>query len=1110
LSLSDTKTLKRYRKISPFEWIYLSAASGFPPFVIQLWIKMPSLPSLEQLENALVIAAAANPGARLVAKHGWWLDSKKKPFIRIVPASEMFSLSHPYLHERLPCGDTPPIEVLYWYETGLVFRCSHALMDAGGLIFFAQETFRALRNEQLSGTTTPISDYEYLAKLKHPHSRAVFRPDKKSPVGPVITDESGFVWETRFISGQVTSVSARIAAALANIPSDMSLHTPNRIMIPVDLRQTDTSLRSTANLSNPLFFEFPADTHWHDCYRDILASFGRHDERTYAWTDAFIPWIPKTVLNRVFLWLHEWQVRNNQYLFSVMSSNVGPINLINFRTPECTPSSVALLPFNVPGSALSLLTLQHDHGMEIAASCPLATGGKGRLGSVLDQLCAELEHGICSKTQSANTVSRVSLKQRIVIASTFVAEPLETVLAFWMKKFSLPTIIEFTPYNQIFQALLDPQRSFVNNKEGINVILLSIEDWIRYTDENSSPHEQIQQLKLNILDLLAAITTAIQQMTVPIIVLITPLSNSTLLPKDYQTCVEEIQQNFLSQLRVITGIYLITPADLYREYPVKNIEDEYANKLGHIPYTQEMYSALATLVARKIISLQSPPYKVIVLDCDNTLWQGICGEIKPQFISVPPGYQMLQQFMLEQHSSGMLLCLCSKNSPEDVDAVFKQCPDMLLNKTHFVISRINWSPKSANILSIAKELQVGLDSFIFIDDNPVECAEVRAHCEGVQVLQLPSDADQIPTFLHHIWAFDHPITTHDAQQRTQQYKQNQQREALRNTAIDFDSFIASLALQVDITPIQKHQLERVAELTRRTNQFNLRPQSRQAAQIQALLNTSNCLTINVHDRFGTYGLTGAVIYQTQEDDLLVDTFLLSCRILGRGVEHQVLTELGKIALQAGCHTILLPFEKTSKNQPALNFLESIESKLRYSDATQVATKCFAIKTEYALHQKQSHSASQTSLKKHNLVQNKPTVSSKYNSALITQIANELNDASKILHATQSSHKLSFQNEKINKPISIETAIIEIVKDLTENTIDVISLDNSLIDMGLSSLQIVMLLAVSAQQFAPNASHDHLYSNLDEFIQDPTLRNLKQHLQKLAVEPHQNNKPDSLT
>lgn len=1100
MSLSDKKTLQRYRKISPFEWIYLSAAPNFPPFVIQLRIEMPSLPSVELLENALVIAAAANPGARLVAKHGWWLDSNKKPLIRIVPASETFSLSHPYLQERLSCDDAPPIEVLYWYKTGLVFRCSHALMDAGGLLFFAQETFRALRNEPLSGTTTPISDYEYLAKLKHPHSRAVFRPDKKSPVGPVITGESGFVWETRFISGQVTSVNARIAAALANITSEISPQTPNRIMIPVDLRQADASLRSTANLSNPLFLEFPAGAHWHDCYRDILASFGRHDERASAWTDAFVPWIPKAILNRVFLWLHEWQVRNNQYLFSAMSSNVGPTDLINFRTPECTPSSVALLPFNVPGSALSLLTLQHDHGIEIAASCPLATGGEGRLGNMLDRLCAELEHGIYSKNESADTVSRENLKQRIIIASTFVAEPIETVLAFWMKKFNLPTTIEFTPYNQIFQALLDPQSPFVNNKNGINIILFRIEDWIRYADESSSPHEQIQRLKLNTQDLLAAITTAIQQITVPIIILITPLLNSILLPKEDQTCVEETQQNFLSQLRAITGIYLITPADLYREYPVKNIEDEYANKLGHIPYTQEMYSALATLVARKIISLQSPPYKVIVLDCDNTLWRGICGEIKPQFISVPPGYQMLQQFMLEQYASGMLLCLCSKNSPEDVDAVFEHCPDMLLNKTHFVTSRINWLPKSVNIQSIAKELQVGLDSFIFIDDNPVECAEVRAHCEGVLVLQLPSDANQIPTLLQHFWAFDHPITTPDAQQRTRQYKQNQQREALRSTAINFNSFIISLALHVDITPIQDHQLERVAELTRRTNQFNLRPQSRQAAQIQALINTSHCLTINVHDRFGVYGLTGVVIYQTQDDALLVDTFLLSCRILGRGVEHRVLTELGKIALQVGCHTILLPFDKTSKNQPALNFLESIESKLRYSDAIQVATKYFAVKADYALHQKPTHSAPpQTSLKKHSLVQNKPSASTEYNSVVITQIANELNNASKILHATKTTTKLSSQNGKMHAPTSIEAVMIEIVKDLTENTIDVIPLDNSLIDMGLSSLQIVMLLAVSAQRFAPNASHDHLYSNLDEFIQEPTLNNLKQHLQQLAVE-----------
>lgn len=1095
--MRDTKFMRRYRKITPFEWVYLSATAAFPPFAIQLRIDLSVLPAPELLERALEIAASANPGARLVAAGQWWLDSGKSPSIRIVSAEEIFSLSHPHLHAALSCDDKPPIEVLYWHEAGLIFRCAHALMDAAGLLFFAQETFRALRGEGLRGTTSNVSDYEYLRGLKHPQSRPLHRADKKSPLGAPVIGKIGFVWEQRFIPGRVASVGARLAAAIAR----MTKECVGRIMMPVDLRRTDSTLRSTANLSSPLFLDLRSGSQWADCHRKVLAALGRHDERATSHLDAIVPWVPKAVLHGCFQYLHERQVRTNQYLFSATTSDVGTIALTDFSTQECVPNAIAFLPFNVPGSAISLLSVQHDKGLEIAASCPMATGDAGQLGRALDQLCAELE-------KDSQPIQRPSTQnqqqQQVVIASSFVSEPIENVLAFWMKKFNLPSCIQFAPYNQIFQSLMDPQSGFSRNTNGVNLILLRLEDWTRYADESSAEHDYTHLLRRNGEDLIAAVDSASRKMNVPLLIWIAPLSQVTQNQSRLRATFEETQQYLCAQLGSMPGVQLICAADLHRFYPAGKVEDEMADKQGHIPYTQEMFAAMATLLARKIIALRSRPYKVIVLDCDNTLWQGVCGEVGPQGIAVAPAYKALQEFMREQYDAGMLLCLCSKNNPDDVDAVFEQCADMRLNKSHFIASRINWNFKSENIQSLAEELQLGLDSFIFIDDSPVECAEVQASCETVLVLQLPEEAERIPVFLQHIWAFDRQAITQDAQQRTLQYQQNQHRETLRASANSFESFLDSLALQVDVSPLQTHQLERVAELTRRTNQFNLRPHPRQTAEIRALVDTNQCLVVEVQDRFGSYGLTGVVVYSRDDDLLKVDTFLLSCRVLGRGVEHRVLAQLGKIAEQAGCQTILLSWLETGKNQPAMNFLES-SGAVRNDGEDPGKPHTFTLPVEQAMCLTPAQSTADATSKETPLSREWADSGTTGNFVLLKQIAHELNDVSQILQAARHAPTAAFSDSLVQDadcvlPIGMEAILSGIFIELSGSASTFVPPDKSLIDLGMDSLQMVMLLSLSARRFAPEIAHDLLFADLDEFIREPTLKNLAKHFQKLSSEP----------
>lgn len=1089
----DGSRVSRYRKITPYEWAYLAATPGFPPFVIQLRIDIAPLPTPESLEQALAAAAAVNPGARLVARGHWWWDSGEPPRLRQIASTESFSLQHPRLQTQLPSHVAPPIEVLYWHGRSLIFRCAHALMDAGGLLFFAKETFRALRGDSLLGTPNPVSDHAYLSRLRHPRPRPLFKPDKPSPLGAASSTSSDFAWASRFVSGQVTSPGARIAAALNHLSQEAGLPGDIRIMMPVDLRQPDPSLRSTANLTNALFLEIPSGASWRQCYRDILLALGRNDERAIARTDTLLPWLPQTVLRSILTLQQKRQLRSNRYFFSALSSNVGPVALTDFHHQGSTPSALAFLPFNVPVSALSLLTLQHDHGLEIAASCPAACADNGRLDALLDRVCAELTEGVRpAQLRFAAQPPQEKLQANIslMIIASFVAEPLTQPLTFWLEQFDLPACIQFAPYNQLFQTLMDPAGELLTDATGINIVLLRLEDWLRDIVTNDNPQKNLDAIQKNAEDLVTAIKAACARTSATLIVWLAPLSGSK-----NANDLARTHQYLLTQLQSIIGVVCIPPADLARLYPVDDMEDEFANILGHVPYTEAMYTALATLIVRKIVALKAPPYKVIVLDCDNTLWQGVCAELGPKAVAITPRFQTLQTFMLDQFQAGVLLCLCSKNIVADVDNVLNHNPDMLLRREHFVASRINWRPKSENIRSLAQELDLALDSFIFIDDNPIECAEVQAHCEGVLVLHFPPATTSVQEFLDHVWPFDRPVLTEDGQQRSLRYQHQLQRQALRNQMSHFDDFLASLALQVHIAPLEPQHLERVAELSRRTNQFNLRPQPRHASEIRTLTDTYSCLTVNVEDRFGHYGLTGLIVYKPQGQVLHVDTFLLSCRVLGRGVEHRVLAELGHIAEGIGCNSLELHFQPTAKNQPALDFLATVAA----TTPALLSPPSIVVPLERALHLPPTQVVFPTldrtneSTPEANLNHIKIPLTSQ--PTLFSRIVKELHCIEQIMSVIQAAKVPPTLVATAAPANAMANGLQEILTDVTKGQCQTLALDTSLLDLGLSSLQTVQLLARSARRFAPSITPEQLFLGLEAFLSKPTLQQLQWYLEK---------------
>ena len=530
----------------------------------------------------------------------------------------------------------------------------------------------------------------------------------------------------------------------------------------------------------------------------------------------------------------------------------------------------------------------------------------------------------------------------LFIAATFTAEPVSETVDFWMEALGHSVSVRFAPYNQVFQQLLDPGSELSRNQDGLNVVLVRLEDWVRSPTGTEGLAELEESLFRSATDLIDAATAAAARTAVPLLIGVCPDSPGACEVREKRELFTAVRERIRDALEEVAGVYLLGSAD-FDLYPVAEYHDSQRDELGRIPYTPLFFAALGTILARKAHALLSAPHKVIVLDCDNTLWKGVVGEEGVDGISIQSPFSGLQRFMAERARQGFLLCLCSKNDESDVMSVFERRPDMILKRDDLVSWRINWEPKSNNIRALAQELNLGLDSFIFLDDNPVECAEVRAGCPEVATLRLPIDSD-VETFLRHVWAFDRLRVTSADRQRTTMYKQEADRVRLRQQAPTIEEFIAGLGLVVAVSSPAPDQIERVAQLTERTNQFNFTTVRRNERAVAQLAESGlECLIVEVSDRFGDYGLAGVMIFGTRGSVLEVDTFLLSCRVLGRGVEHRMFKELGAIAVSRHLATVAARLIPTAKNQPARAFLQEVagpygrevDGSLRYDVPAEV-------------------------------------------------------------------------------------------------------------------------------------------------------------------------------
>jgi FkbH-like protein len=512
----------------------------------------------------------------------------------------------------------------------------------------------------------------------------------------------------------------------------------------------------------------------------------------------------------------------------------------------------------------------------------------------------------------------------LAIAASFTAEPLQQALRFLLDEAGLALEVQFAPYSQVFQELLSRTSLLASNVQGANVVLVRCEDFIRDVPDPNAAGILLERTTLEFLDALTRF--GVQAKSPTLVVVFGP---STRAPVGLLPQLERAASVLNERAQKLHGIHLLTADETEGRY------DSVRDELAHIPFTEEYFASLALAITRRVHALRKPAHKVLVLDCDNTLWSGVVGEDGVDGISFPRAMLDLHRFAVDAQAKGTLVCLASKNTEQDVLDVFEKRPEMVLKTEHIVAHRINWKSKSENIASLAGELNLGLDSFVFIDDNPVECAQVRAALPQVVTLQLPES--EIAQFLARLWVFDKVAVTAEDARRTAMYRENAARQSLEASTTDIGDFIASLGLVVDIAPPAEIEWPRVAQLTQRTNQFNFTTLRRTESEMRSAASETGSLVlgVNVRDRFGEYGLVGVVVAKTEGDSLLVDTLLLSCRVLGRGVEHAMLRRLGEIAAARNLSHVELPVIATAKNEPARAFAADIAGAFRMDDEKRV-------------------------------------------------------------------------------------------------------------------------------------------------------------------------------
>jgi FkbH-like protein len=542
----------------------------------------------------------------------------------------------------------------------------------------------------------------------------------------------------------------------------------------------------------------------------------------------------------------------------------------------------------------------------------------------------------------AGSLEAPAVGLRLAIVHTYTSDLLDPWLAFEATLQGLDLQTYHAPYGVTFQEA-HAGSDLVGHRPDMTVLMLQREDLhpdLALPLARLSPSDQ-NDLRREVLRGLVSLVSQFREHPVGqiILTLLPSLSAPGLGVFDAQS--ERSESAWWAKLKAEIGTAFreSIPSSLFFDL------DESLLRIGRESFfdLRFWYSAqfpftarAAREVSRKIIglgaALKFPKAKVIALDADNTLWGGVIGEDGMAGIALGPDYPGrafvdFQRRLLDFQQRGFLLALCSKNNPADLDQVLREHPHQVLRDRHFAARRVNWESKPDNLVSLAKELNLGLDSIIFVDDSSHECAAVRYALPLVEVIQTPARAVDLPLCLEQVPRLEVFSLTDEDLAKTEMYAQERRRRTLletsERTGAGIGQYLESLAMKMTISLDCGDHLTRLSQLTQKTNQFNLTTRRYDEHRMREFISGDRWLVadFSLADVFGDSGIVGLAIVALREDRRAeLDTFLMSCRVIGREAEGAFLHILLKLLAEKGIREVVAEFAPTAKNGLAKDFL----------------------------------------------------------------------------------------------------------------------------------------------------------------------------------------------
>ncbi len=400
-------------------------------------------------------------------------------------------------------------------------------------------------------------------------------------------------------------------------------------------------------------------------------------------------------------------------------------------------------------------------------------------------------------------------------------------------------------------------------------------------------------------------------------------------------------ESFIFQLRKLNmllaescaankNVFLVDIEGLQSRMGEKALRDPKMYCIAKMPFTTDTLPYIAKSITDTILAASGSFKKCVVLDLDNTLWGGVIGDdgmdgIQIGELGLGHAFSAFQMWLKELKNRGIILCVCSKNNEDTAKEPFLHHPEMVLKLEDISVFVANWEDKAGNIRHIQSVLNIGMDSFVFLDDNPFERSVVRSLIDNITVPELPENPEEYVDYLRSLNLFETASFSEEDKVRTQQYRAEAQRVSLQSQCGDYDSYLEGLEMVAEAKPFDSFHFPRIAQLTQRSNQFNLRTVRYTEQEIMDIAADDRYLTIyfTLKDKFGDHGLISAVIMEKRADRLFVNTWLMSCRVLKRGMEEFIVNKMLSVAAQAGFETVEGEYLKTAKNSMVSKIYEKL-------------------------------------------------------------------------------------------------------------------------------------------------------------------------------------------